>query len=119
MALATAKLVRGHAQPGTGLAATGKTPGPANGGCQDTGGQQPDAVNLIQLVYDVIINMPVLELLLALDHALFIQVNFGQDDIQRTAQGCGLGLINPLADGVGEGSGRGGSLNTSFIQEAT
>src|SRR5690606_12026811 len=92
--VAAAEFTRCHAQPSAELAAISKTLGLAYCGFQGAGGQQTNTADLIEFTYHFIVGMPALELLFALDHALFVQVDFRQDDMQLMTQGRDLWAIN-------------------------
>lgn len=113
-----AELARRHAQPGAKLATTGKALGLTDGGRQGAGSQQPDTTDLIQFAHDVIVSMPALELLFTFGHALFVQVDLGQDDMQQAAQGREFRLLNQLTGSLDEGCSRGRRFDTRFTQHA-
>ena len=73
--IAAAEFAWGHAQPSTELATIAKPFGLTNVSFKRTGGEYADAAYLIQFVHDGVLLMPALELLFALGHALFGQVD--------------------------------------------
>lgn len=116
--LAAAELARGHAQPGTELAAIGKAFRLADRGLQGAGGQHANAADLVQFAHDLIVGMPALELLLALDHALLVQVDLSQNDMQLMTQGGQFGALDQFPGLAQEGGGSGRRFDPRLAQDA-
>ncbi len=80
-------------QQGVELATIVKPFGLTNRSFKRARGERTNTTHLIQFVHDGVILMPALELLFALGHALFGQVDLGQHDMQHFAQQRQLGAI--------------------------
>lgn len=116
--IATAVLAGRHAQPGAQLAATGKALGLADRRFQGAGTQQTDAADFVEPAHDGVVGMPAGELLLALDHALLVQVDLRQDDLQLAAPGRHFGLLNQFIGCMEEGSYRRRRLKAHLAEDA-
>lgn len=82
------------------------------------GRQHTSTTDLIQLVHHLIVGVPALELVLALGHALLMQVDLRQDDMQLRAQGLQLGALDQFMRDTQKRGRRGRGFDTRLTQNA-
>ncbi|MNZ83450.1 hypothetical protein D3C78_1021790 [compost metagenome] len=100
------------------MATTGEPLGLADCRFQGAGGQYADAADFVELAHDVVVGVPALELLFALGHALLVEVDLRQDDLQLATQGRHFGMLGQFVGRAEKGGRRCRGLKTHLAKNA-